>query len=76
MQEAAGGEMGPVKSAGLLVVDKQMWPLVDLRVDWSDEGPVAGLRELWRLYEPQMKDYVTRALDPHSAPTYGVPGDP
>src|SRR5258708_38948898 len=53
---AAGGEMGAVKSAGLLVVDKQMWPLVDLRVDWSDEGPVAGLRELWRLYEPQMRD--------------------
>ena len=73
---AAGGEMGPVKSAGLLVVDKQMWPLVDLRVDWSDEGPVAALRELWRLYEPQMKDYVTRALDPNSAPAYGVPGDP
>jgi uncharacterized Ntn-hydrolase superfamily protein len=73
---AAGGEMGAVKSAGLLVVDKQMWPLVDLRVDWSDEGPVAGLRELWRLYEPQMRDYVTRALDPNSAPAYGVPGDP
>jgi hypothetical protein len=34
------------------------------------------LRELWRLYEPQMKDYVTRALDPRSAPAYGVPGDP
>ncbi|HEY2890351.1 MAG TPA: DUF1028 domain-containing protein [Dongiaceae bacterium] len=73
---AAGGEMGAVKSAGLLVVDKQTWPLVDLRVDWSDEGPVAGLRELWRLYEPQMRDYVTRALDPNSAPAYGVPGDP
>jgi len=73
---AAGGEMGPVKSAGLLVVDKQMWPLVDLRVDWSDENPIAGLRELWRLYEPQMQDYITRALDPRSAPAYGVPGDP
>ncbi len=72
----AGGEMGPVKSAGLLVMDKQIWPLVDLRVDWSDEGPIANLRELWRLYEPQMKDYVTRALDPRSAPAYGVPGDP
>jgi len=73
---AAGGEMGAVRSAGLLVVDKQMWPLVDLRVDWSETGPVAELRRLWLLYEPQMKDYVTRALDPRSAPAYGVPGDP
>ena len=73
---SAGGEMGPVKSAGLLVVHEQIWPLVDLRVDWSDEGPIPALRQLWRLYEPQMKDYVTRALDPRSAPAYGVPGDP
>jgi uncharacterized Ntn-hydrolase superfamily protein len=73
---AAGGEMGPVKSAGLLVVHEHMWPLVDLRVDWSDEGPISALRNLWRLYEPQMKDYVIRALDPRSAPAYGVPGDP
>ncbi len=72
----AGGEMGPVKSAGLLVVHEQIWPLVDLRVDWSDEGPIPALRNLWSLYEPQMKDYVTRALDPRSAPAYGVPGDP
>ena len=73
---AAGGEMGPVKSAGLLVVDKQAWPLADLRVDWSEEGPVAALRDLWERYRPQMQDYVTRALDPRSAPAYGVPGDP
>ncbi len=25
---------------------------------------------------PQMKDYVTRALDPSTAPAFGVPGDP
>jgi len=72
---ATGGEMGPVKSAGLLVVDKQSWPLVDLRIDWSEEGPVAALRDLWERYRPQMQDYVTRALDPRSAPAYGVPGD-
>jgi uncharacterized Ntn-hydrolase superfamily protein len=73
---AAGGEMGSVKSAGLLAVDRQPWPLVDLRVDWSDEGPVAALRGLWERYKPQMADYVTRALDPRLAPAYGVPGDP
>jgi uncharacterized Ntn-hydrolase superfamily protein len=73
---AAGGEEGPVYSAALLVADEQPWPLVDLRVDWDDRDPIAVLRALWTDYEPQMQDYVTRALDPGSAPPYGVPGDP
>jgi len=72
---AAGGELGSVHSAALLVADDQPWPLVDLRVDWDDEAPVRALRSLWTAYEPQMRDYVTRALDPPSAPNYGVPGD-
>jgi len=70
----AGGEKGPVRSAALLVAHEQSWPLVDLRVDWDDD-PVRALRALWSRYEPQMDDYVTRALDPPSAPSYGVPGD-
>jgi len=73
---ASGGEMGPVHSAGVIVVHEQMWPLVDLRVDWADENPVAGVRKLWEAYRPQMQDYVTRALNPSAAPSYGVPGDP
>lgn len=73
---AAGGEAGPVHSAGLLVVDAQPWPLVDLRVDWADAAPIAQLRALWTLWQPQMHDYVTRALNPAGAPSYGVPGDP
>jgi uncharacterized Ntn-hydrolase superfamily protein len=73
---AAGGEEGPVRSAGLLVADKQAWPTVDLRVDWSDGDPIAGLRKIWFGWQPQMDDYVTRAVDPSSSPTYGVPGDP
>jgi uncharacterized Ntn-hydrolase superfamily protein len=72
---AAGGEEGPVHSAALLVADEQPWPLVDLRVDWDERDPVAVLRDLWTDYQPQMRDYVTRALDPASAPAYGVPGD-
>jgi len=71
----AGGEAGPVKSAGLMVVDRQSWPLVDLRVDWS-EDPIGDLERLWEIYRPQMDDYVTRALDPSAAPSFGVPGDP
>ena len=71
----AGGETGPVRSAGMLVTGEVSWPVVDLRVDWHD-APIAALRTLWREYQPQMQDYVTRALDPASAPAYGVPGDP
>ena len=70
----AGGEAGPVRSAGMLVVDRVPWPVVDLRVDWHEQ-PVAELASLWELWQPQLDDYLTRALDPESAPGYGVPGD-
>ena len=73
---AAGGEAGPVHSAGLLVVDAQAWPLVDLRCDWDAEAPIARLAEAWGIYRPQMEAYVTRALDPATAPGFAVPGDP
>lgn len=72
---AAGGEAGPVHSAALKIVEKNSWPLVDLRVDWADEKPIDELEKLWQAYQPQMRDYVTRALDPSQAPSYGVPGD-
>jgi uncharacterized Ntn-hydrolase superfamily protein len=72
----AGGEAGPVHSAGLIVAADQVWPVVNLRVDWADEQPIDQLRRLWEAYEPQMKDYVTRALNPAAAPGYGVPRAP
>jgi uncharacterized Ntn-hydrolase superfamily protein len=71
----AGGEAGPVHSAALKMVDTHSWPVVDLRVDWADHDPIGQLEGLWRAYRPQMQDYVTRALDPTAAPSYGVPGD-
>ncbi|SBS37105.1 hypothetical protein MSP8886_03976 [Marinomonas spartinae] len=70
-----GGEAGPEHSAAVKVVDDYTWPIVDLRVDWADEDPVGELSKLWQDYEPQMQAYVTRALDPRQAPSYGVPGD-
>jgi len=70
-----GGEAGPVHSAGLLIVRDVSWPIVDLRVDWTDEDPVAALGTIWRLYAPQIDDSVRRAIDPGRAPSYGVPGD-
>lgn len=71
---AAGGEVGPVRSAGLLLAERVEWAVADLRVDW-DDAPIARLAELWTLWKPQMNDYVTRALDPGAAPAYGVPGE-
>ncbi|TNF58782.1 MAG: DUF1028 domain-containing protein, partial [Rhodobacteraceae bacterium] len=72
---AAGGEAGPVRSAGLLIVREVAWPVADLRVDWTEGDPIGELAALWALWKPQMRDYVTRALDPTAAPSYGVPGD-
>lgn len=73
---AAGGEAGPVHSAGLLMVRDVAWAVADLRVDWTQGDPIAELAALWELWKPQMDDYVARALDPGSAPAYGVAGDP
>ena len=72
---AAGGEVGSIHSAALQVAGDQDWPIVNLRVDWTEGDPIAELEALWQMYVPQMEDYVTRALDPDAAPSYGVPGD-
>jgi uncharacterized Ntn-hydrolase superfamily protein len=71
----AGGEAGPVHSAGLKLVREVAWPVADLRVDWTEDDPIEGLAQLWRLYKPQLESYVTRALDPTAAPRFDVPGD-
>ena len=71
----AGGEAGPVHSAGLSVVRDAGWRVTDLRVDWTEGDPIAELGDLVRRWMPQRDDYVTRGLDPSTAPSYGVPGD-
>lgn len=71
---ASGGEAGPVRSAGLAVVDDRPWRLTDLRVDDSDD-PLAELQRLLTLWLPQRDDYAVRAVRPDTAPSYGVPGD-
>jgi uncharacterized Ntn-hydrolase superfamily protein len=70
----AGGEAGPVHSAAVVVATEVSWPTTNLRIDW-DENPISKLRDLHKVWAPQSQDYLTRALNPNSAPSYGVPGD-
>jgi len=65
--EAAGGEHGDVTSACLLVVHRECFPYVDLRVD-KDPRPLAALRCLWEEYAPLAEGFVQRAIDPEDAP--------
>jgi uncharacterized Ntn-hydrolase superfamily protein len=60
---AAGGEVSPVRSAGILIAGSEPWPVTDLRIDWHDD-PVGELADLWRLWHPQADSYVARALHP------------
>jgi uncharacterized Ntn-hydrolase superfamily protein len=60
-----GGENDPLKSASLVVADQAEWPLIDLRVDWSD-APLDDLRRLWTVWQPDMHNYLRRGLDPAS----------
>lgn len=71
----AGGEAGPVHSAGIKLVDKVAWPVADLRCDWANDCPIENIATAWDIYKPQLEAYVQRALDPREAPSYGVPGD-
>ena len=71
----AGGEAGPLHSAGIQICDDVSWPVVDLRCDWTEECPIDAISNAWNIYKPQIQDYIQRALDPREAPSYGVPGD-
>lgn len=64
--DRVGGEIQPLRSAALLVMHRESFPYVDLRVDWS-EAPLSGLRALWKQYAPEADAYVTRAIDPDRA---------
>lgn len=72
----AGGEAGPVRSAGLLMVDAESWPCAELRADWVEDAcPIEAVARAWQVYAPQMAAYLQRSRDPREAPSYGVPGD-
>lgn len=67
---AAGSEFKQVKSAALLVVHEESFPLVDLRVEF-DRAPLTELRFLWEAYQPQMERFVIQVIDPDSLPVVG-----
>lgn len=71
---AAGGEEGPVHSAGISVVSNAGWRVTDLRVDWA-ENPIDELGKVLAEWLPQRDDYTNRGINPVVAPSYGVPGD-
>ena len=68
--QGAGGELKQLKSAGLLVVHRESFPYVDLRVDLNSQ-PLVELRFLWELYQPTADNYVVRAVEPDKAPGAG-----
>ena len=42
----AGGEAGPVHSAGLLIGGDHSWPMAELRIDWDDD-PLTKMQAGW-----------------------------
>jgi len=64
--EAAGGEFKPVASAALVVVHREAFAYIDLRVD-QHAAPIDELARLLSAYEPEADAYVARAIDPDRA---------
>jgi uncharacterized Ntn-hydrolase superfamily protein len=59
----AGGEAIGEHSAGLLVVDREVFPRVDLRVD-EHAIAVPELRRIFEVYKPLIEYFQERAADP------------
>jgi uncharacterized Ntn-hydrolase superfamily protein len=64
--QRAGGETGALRSAALLVVERESFPLVDLRIDDAAD-PLDALLALWERYRPWVREFTLRALDPDAA---------
>ncbi len=65
--KAAGGQPDGETSSGLYVVDREPYPMVDLRVDLHP-SPVAELRRLADAYFPLVAYYNLRPRDPRLPP--------
>jgi uncharacterized Ntn-hydrolase superfamily protein len=63
---AAGGEIKPLRSAALVIVDRDAFPCTHLRID-ADSDPLGMLDALWHEWQP-VTDICRRwALDPNNA---------
>lgn len=67
---AAGSELMPLRSAALLVVHRDDFPWMDLRIDRSDD-PIGDLDTLARDYASVAPEFRRRVVDPET-----VPNDP
>lgn len=63
---AAGGELKPLRSAALLVVDRDPFPYASLRID-MDDAPLDRLRDLTDAWEPEAEKCRRWVLDPYNA---------
>lgn len=63
----AGGELGTLKSAGLLIVRDEDFAWMDLRVDRSAD-PIAELRGLATEYAPVAAEFERRVVQPETVP--------
>ena len=62
-RDAGGQQGGVLSSAGILVYDWEVFPRVDLRVDYHQE-PVGELRRILDVYKPRIPFYTLRPSDP------------
>lgn len=63
---AAGGEVKPLRSAALVVVDRDAFPYTHLRID-ADPEPLRRLAELWQEWQPVAETCRRWAVDPDGA---------
>lgn len=63
---AAGGEIKALRSAALVVVDRDVFPCTHLRIDADDE-PLRRLDALWQEWRPLAETCRRWALDPYRA---------
>ena len=59
----AGGELKPVRSAAILIVDKDPFPWMDLLIDRANY-PVAELADLVNAYAPTADGFRVRVVNP------------
>ena len=67
VRDAAGVEFRQIKSAALMVVHRESFTYVDLRVD-LDRALQAQLHYQWELDKPLLERYIERMFEPNSIP--------